>query len=264
MKRWAGGFTIVELIIVIVIIGILAAISIVTYSGVTKMTVQSALVHTLKQAATATEIEAVRTGQPVVNLPEQVRTDADDDITLKLVPLDGSHYGTLSPVQKGVLFYNTCKELISDSKYSTIHAREGGATNNVMMSCDPGNTSIAYNSILIEGWDSKRWYTPITRQTLQSYVDSVPYDSWWTDRQAVIRDFYTALMDRFESSGGTWPITSFWDHWANQWSGVHKEELPALSSDAENGYCIIAVHKKYADMPYVITSTDGKPHEGSC
>ena len=59
-------------------------------------------------------------------------------------------------------------------------------------------------------------------------------------------------------------ITSFWDHWANQWSGVHKEELPALSSDAENGYCIIAVHKKYADMPYVITSTDGKPHEGSC
>lgn len=263
-RRAGEGFTLVELLITIVIIAILAAISIVSYNGIVKMTVQSALSQTLKQAATATNLESVQSSTVLSDLPEQVRSKSSDDITLKFVPMDGTSYGELSAVQNGVLFYNTCLDLISDSYYSTIHARSGGDTDTVMMSCDPGGTSIAANRILISGWDSQSWGTPITRQQIQDYIDNVAYDDWWIDRQAVVQDFYTELADRFESQGGTWPITSFWDHWANQWAGVYKEELPEPSVGSEGEYCIMATHKRYPEMPYSITNTDSAPHEGGC
>ena len=264
IERVGRGFTIVELLIVIVIIGILAAIGVISYQGIVKKTVQSALIQTIKQAATAVEMETIREGRIMSDLPLEVQSKPGDDITLRLVPIDGTRYGALSPVQNGVLFYNTCLALIGDPYYSTIHARTGGGTMSVMMSCDPGGTSVLASRMLISGWDSQPWDVPVTRQKIENYLEVVEYDDWWTDKQAVIRTFYTELASRFESQGGTWPITSFWDHWANEWAGVHKEDLPEPSSSSEDGYCILGVSKRYPDMPYSIKNTDGAPHEGDC
>lgn len=62
MKRWAkkqAGFTIVELLIVVVVIAILAAITIVAYNGIQNRAKQSALQENAKQAATKLHLYSV-------------------------------------------------------------------------------------------------------------------------------------------------------------------------------------------------------------
>lgn len=66
--RFAGpalrrGFTIVELLIVIVVIAILAAISIVTYRGVTGRAAETVLKSDLRQAATQLEADRAWNGE---------------------------------------------------------------------------------------------------------------------------------------------------------------------------------------------------------
>src|SRR5574344_1749751 len=61
------GFTIIELLIVIVIIAILVAITAVSYNGVTKSAKESALKSELKQASTEVEVAKAKTGNPPAN-----------------------------------------------------------------------------------------------------------------------------------------------------------------------------------------------------
>ena len=61
------GFTIIELLVVIVIIGILVAITAVSYNGVTKSAKESALKSELKQASTEVEVAKAKTGNPPAN-----------------------------------------------------------------------------------------------------------------------------------------------------------------------------------------------------
>ena len=61
------GFTIIELLVVIVIIGILVAITAVSYNGVTKSAKESALKSELKQASTEVEIAKAKTGNSPAN-----------------------------------------------------------------------------------------------------------------------------------------------------------------------------------------------------
>ncbi|MBC7868608.1 prepilin-type N-terminal cleavage/methylation domain-containing protein [Candidatus Saccharibacteria bacterium] len=71
------GFTIVELLIVIVVIGILATISIVAYSGISKRANVAAAVSDLHNAATLVETKYVETGQYAVTMPPEIKTSAN-------------------------------------------------------------------------------------------------------------------------------------------------------------------------------------------
>ncbi len=256
-QRNADGFTIVELLIVIVVIAILAAVSVVGYSGVQYRAATVVTQNTLKNANTAVMLEKIQGGSVPAALPSNVQVP--DDVAVEYRPL-GGHYSGLSPVQNGVLFQAICVQLINDPYYSVIHAKTGSETQSVVMRC---SDNIARSSLLITGWKSETWSTPIMREQLQAYIDAVPYDPWWTDRQDVIRGFYSALISRFETQGGTWPITSFWDPWANEWSGVHKEELPPPDPGTSTGYCIQASHRKY-QKSYTISSDNQTIREGTC
>ena len=66
-KESNRGFTIIELLIVIVIIGILVAITAVSYNGITKSAKESALKSELKQASTEVEVAKAKTGNPPAN-----------------------------------------------------------------------------------------------------------------------------------------------------------------------------------------------------
>src|SRR5574344_463162 len=56
------GFTIIELLIVIVIIGILVAITAVSYNGITKNAKDASLKSELKQISTSLELNKAKTG----------------------------------------------------------------------------------------------------------------------------------------------------------------------------------------------------------
>lgn len=67
------GFTIVELLIVIVVIGVLAAIVIVSYNGITSSAHDSAVMSDLSNMAKKLEVEKATTGR--YPLPPTVSTD---------------------------------------------------------------------------------------------------------------------------------------------------------------------------------------------
>ena len=62
MKRTRSGFTIVELLIVIVIIGILAAITIVAYNGIQERARAASIVTALKKIDKAFQVKATNDG----------------------------------------------------------------------------------------------------------------------------------------------------------------------------------------------------------
>ena len=259
------GFTLVELLIVCVVIAILATIGLAAYQGVQQRAANAAIFKDLKSASEQLGLSYVRSPDDFSSLDELPSDfEPNDDVKTQLVfGYGGVVYKNLSPVQNGVLFYEVCKELIADPQYSVIHAKDGNETKSVVMSCDD---NIGDNILLITGWDSKDWQTNVTRTKIQTYVDSVPYDSWWIDRQDVVRGFYTELMNRFEAKGGTFPITSFWEPDANPWWGIPKEELPAPSpqpAGSKGSYCVQAYHVKFPDTIYKITEDD-KVELGSC
>ena len=260
-RYFKSGFTIVELLIVVVIIVILATLTSVAYNGVQWKAGVSAVQSALNDVNKEVIAQELRTDQVPEEIPSGVATN--DDVELSYQSINTVHYSNLSTIQNGVLFQSICEELIQYSGYSTIHGRSGGQTDSVVMKCDD---SINKDSLLITGWDSKTWSVPVSKSQLESYMASVPYDSWWVDRQEVIRAFYGALISRFESRGGKWPITSFWDPWANQGNnGVQKENLRVPDPPmAGLRYCIGAKHTAYDDIELIVTSDDSTIRPGTC
>lgn len=252
------AFTVVELLIVVVVIAILATIVVVAYRGVQRSAARSLATDTIKKANQALKVEGVFNQGAPATLPANFKSPDSVSIVLSS---GGESYSGLSTIQNGVLFQKVCTDLIASPQYSTIHAREGGGTSSVVMKCDD---NISANSLLITGWDSKTWTVPVTKATLQAYIDSVPYDSWWTDRQTVVRGFYSELIAQHTARGGSWPVASFWDPWANQWSGVQKQDLPAPNSANPNSYCLSATHLTYTDIVYHVSGSGGAIEQGAC
>lgn len=247
--------------IVIAVIAILATITTVGFTSVRRDAANSSVVNSLKNAGETVEVELINNRKLPIGMPDSFA--ASDDVMVTYIPDEGTvHYSDLTPVQNGVVFYNICRELITDPAYSVIHGRDGKQTSSVVMSCDD---NVNAGGMLITGWDSRTWSTPLSATTIQSYINSVPYDDWWIDRQDVVRGFYTELMNRFVERGGTWPITSFWDTWANEWSGVPKEVLPEPDPSSDlTKYCIVAYSNSYEDMSYFLTADDQRIRPGNC
>lgn len=255
-----AGFTVVELILVTVVIGVLAGIAIANFGNIRQSAINMAIKNDLKSATKAVKVESIRNrNTALAELPTSFKPSKD--IIVHYSPTSSVKYGSLTPVQNGVLFWTVCEELVADSQFSTIHSKDGKATDSVVMSC---NKNIRADGLLIEGWSSRSWLRPVQKAQLQAYIDSVPSDSWWIDKQAVVRSFHQELIDRFESRGGTFPITSFWDPWANAWSGVHKEELPAPLPGPTNNFCIEAYHQDDPATKFHITAQGDQLLPGGC
>jgi type II secretion system protein G len=109
-KRFNGGFTIVELLIVIVVIGILAAITIVAYNGVQGRARDTQRISDLKSIVKALEIYKINTGAypTPISTPNasswEVSTDGSNNATnflSALVSSNGVNKIPVDPVNTG-------------------------------------------------------------------------------------------------------------------------------------------------------------------
>ncbi|MEO8691671.1 MAG: prepilin-type N-terminal cleavage/methylation domain-containing protein [Candidatus Saccharimonas sp.] len=264
-----NGFTIVELVVVIVVISILAAMSMVAYNGVQLKASEVALQANLKSARDAITLNSafdVGTGASSgggtnagIELPDSFKNNPNTPMEL-VQASNVPHYDNLSPVQNGVLFADICNQLTAEG-YG-VGTNNGGQTETYITACNVYNSpQLQVNS----AWSGHNFNVPVKSNTLSDLANSLNYnDSWRPNRTAVEQEFYNTWDSRFTASGGVYPVTSFWDPWANQWSGVPMEALPAPTVPDQTGYCIEAHSERYPDVYYHITDTDSTPVKGKC
>lgn len=77
MRKSTSGFTIVELLIVIVVIGILAAIVIVAYNGIQQRAMVALMTSDLKNTADLFEIDKASTGVYATTMPPDVKASSN-------------------------------------------------------------------------------------------------------------------------------------------------------------------------------------------
>lgn len=260
-KQWATntGFTIVELIVVIVVIGILAGISVVAYNGIQRRSVATLLQNDLKNSTSVIDIQKARQGVYPTTIPSDVHPS--QGVTLALTGTGGVYSG-LNAIQSGVLFHSICDQLVAEGYGNGVSL--GGQIGEYITDCGVYER----DKLQVNGWattprlPSGSFTVPIQATTMSSwYGSSIPYDPWWPDRQTVSQNFANQLTSRYLAKGGTFPITSFWDNWGGTY-GYQALPTPTLDPNAST-YCVQARHDRYPDMVWHIDK-DGKPTEGAC
>jgi len=99
-----GGFTIVELIVVIAIIGILATISYVSYNGIIKKAAISALKADLEKTASELSSYKSKKGEYPSSLSDVNVSDSDSDISYQYTVVDGSYCVAIASVKNDVTY----------------------------------------------------------------------------------------------------------------------------------------------------------------
>jgi len=251
------GFTIVELLIVIVVVGILVAISIVSYAGAQRSAGERATQSDLRQVAVEMQLGASKSsGTYPTALPSTIQKSTNVSLALKQSGTV-AFYSSLTTVQNGVLFAQICQNLIDEGLGKGTNA--GGGAEDYMTGCGNWN----YNSTQIGGWSPKKFTTPVQEATLLSYADTFTTNDNYNKNQAVVlKNFYHQLVSRLKRQGGTFPITSFWDYWSTPASGGVPFE-PIGTGAAQPAYCVEATHASYSDILWHITETQ-KLETGSC
>lgn len=168
-----------------------------------------------------------------------------------------TRYSNLSPVQNGVLLSQICQTLIDEGAGKGVD--KGGNTQTYIMGCGNWN----HNSMQVTGWDTRVWNTPVTSDQLLQYASSfTTSDSWNSAQIGVVKNFYTQLAERQKSMGGSFPITSFWDSWANSGNGgVIYQALPS-SPQTKISFCIEASADGTDKVWHI--SDDSVIREGAC
>ena len=255
------GFTIVELIIVIVVVGLLTAIVVVSYSGVQKYSAERVMQSDLDNATGEMQRLALsNNGVYPTTLPATITPSPKVILVIKQSSTTKfyANNGPLSPVQNGVLMAEICQDLINEGVGKGID--QGGVSRDYITGCGNWN----HDSMQISGYDNKIYATPVSDITLLNYADTfTTNDAYNKARETTVKNFYHQLVDRHLAEGGTYPITSFWDYWATPNNGgVVVDPLPA-SSTSNATYCIEATHATYPDLKWHV-SQDAKLKKGSC
>lgn len=259
-SRAPGGFSIAEVLIIVVVVAILAAITVVAYNNFQRSASRSSVVSSLRQVSTRIASGKIRDGSVPATLDDLTADNPEVQMVLVGSSAAGSHnyYSNLTEPQNGLLFYGLCGELVEQG--------HGNGPN------DFGTNTIAYisgchvydiNYMQINGWNGGfNISSPsVTKQMLQNYVDTAANShSSHPSYRAALQGFMDQLIGSFEMQGGSFPITSFWRPWLS--APVLPPPEEALSGPIE-GYCIVATSVRFGDISYVSTSQELTPREGA-
>lgn len=244
------GFTVVELLIVIVVLGILAGITVVGYGKVQNNSKVVALTSDLAHARDSMEISATETKLYPSTLPSDITPSKNVSFNLVTNPVI-PYYQNLTTMQKALLLKQTCDDLIGEGRGKS----PNGNTTYITSCTVPDSSSFDISS----SWKPYDFDAPIQANDLTNYGDTIaPGQSWHSEKHFVSKSFYYALSDRYQTSGGTWPIAAFW-------SGSPSESLPPPNPPGSyaDTYCLEAVYAG-ADLPTYHIITNGAPAEGGC
>lgn len=256
------GFTIIELLVIIVVISILAGITIVGYGSWQRRVAGKTAQSDLLQVKTAMK-NSLNFQSTYPSSASQLASSFSPSAGIELVVKTGgplSHFSGLSAVQNGVLFYTVCNDLVADG-YS-VGTNNGGASEQYVSGCNVYNKNeIQVNS----AWTPRAFNTSVQSSALPNLISSINYnDSWRPNRAQIEKTYYQTWNDRFIAQGGSYPITSFWDSWANSGnSGVPKQDLPGPDNTAPGTYCVQASSSTYSDVVFHVTNTQD-PQTGPC
>ena len=92
------GFTLVEIMIVVVIIGLLAVMAIPAFNKVRKTSQTNAITNNLRQIASAADQFYIQTGTTTATYADLVGTDK---FVKALQPVAGENYSAIFPVNQG-------------------------------------------------------------------------------------------------------------------------------------------------------------------
>ena len=255
--RWAPAFTVVELIVVVVVIGVIATVSILGYNGVQRQAATRAVQSDLNNAMTEMQLVYRDTGSYPTSVPSSVQTS--DHNTLSIAnSFTEPHYEYLTTVQKGVLLSDICNDMVADGKGQG--KNNGGGTENYVVACGNWNRT----SMQIEAWETKQWNTPISKSTLTSYANSyVSHDQQWNpNADDVVHAFYLEMVSTYERQGGTFPVQSFWDSWAAPGNGgTMYENLPTPT--IQSTFCLEGTSERYPEILWHFTD-EMRLEQGAC
>lgn len=257
-KRWAPGFTIIEMIITIVVLGILVAIIALGYSNIKRAATLRAIQSDLKNVSSSMELSMLKTKTYPTSIPSDITASPDITLTMKSSGTE-PYYAIASEVQNGVLFADICADLIAEGVGKGVN--QGGTTEDYITGCGNWN----HDSMQFTGWNSKVWSTPIHSATLLNYAQTFTTSDTWNKaaHEAVVKKFYTEIVERLERQGGHFPITSLWDSWATPRNGgVIAEPLP-VNPKTVPYYCAEAQVTNSPNVVWHVTE-ERKLKPGSC
>lgn len=254
------GFTVVELLIVIVVIGILAAITIISYNGARERGMTANVISDLNNAQDTMEIDAIHSHEYPTTLPTDIQTSPSVTLSLETNPVL-PYYSGLDPVQNAVLFYQLCNDLVTEGKGQAPSGK--GGTDYYITDCGHGSGNMNSNYLQVNGMtDTQHKFTvPVNVSDYNQFVASIPSGgNAHPNQQSTAKAFYNTLRDRFLTEGGTLPITTFWDD-----KTVLMEDLPSPDPSASyaNTYCIEADYTGNK-IPAWHVIQDGHPSIGGC
>lgn len=281
------GFTIVELIVVIAVMGILAGITVVGYNGWRERASRDAVLSDIAQASNAMKSQLNFTNSypaTLADLRKHFNGSDEVQMTLYSSSRNNIHYDNLSSIQNGELFYEVCREIISENRpapnqaYLYGQGRDQGGTTHSFLSGPLCHVYGPGEIRLNNGWSQARpssggFTTPIEANTLSNFYTNLSYNEpWFPTFKEVVSEFYREWDERFIAYGGTYPITSFWnpDYGCNAytcWNTPGYEPLPEPVSNENfrtHGYCIEARHSRFSTLIYHRRHTDSATQSGSC
>ena len=246
-KRWDSAFTIVELIIVVTVIAILAAIVTVSYTGVQRNAQIRAAQSDLTNIAAEMQRTYQQTGVYPSTLPSTIKA-SNASIALSLKNAGTAPYYTgLTAVQNGVLFSQICSDLISEGVGKGVD--QGGATRDYVLGCGNWNN----NSMQISAWENKVWPTPVTKDQLTNYATNYTISDNYhkSAQEKAVKTFYTQIVSRLEQQGGSFPITTFWDYWAAPGNGGVAYQPLGSNPQLRPYYCVEAAVSNTTEVWHV-------------